>query len=200
MSTSLTSTEPAQRDLIVSWFHDQRWTADAYLALSATSSHLLELSDGKLTILPMPTLSHQRAVKRFVDAATQWLAGSPGGEVVFAPHPIRLWPGKFREPDAMVYLGEHTSRMGEQASGVPDVAIEVHSPGTTRLDLVEKFGEYAEAGIAEYWMVDLAARRVSVFALEGSTYRLVGHHGPGEHATSRMMTGFSIATDDLAPS
>ena len=70
-----------------------------------------------------------------------WTGQGDRGKVLFAPHPIRLWPGKYREPDAMVYLAAHRDRLGEQESGPPDLALEVRSPGAThRLVLTFLFG------------------------------------------------------------
>ena len=189
--------EQNEQTLIYQWFRQQRWTPEAYLALSANTNFLIELSDGRVHIQPMPTLSHQRAVRKFVACAMTWTAQGDRGEVVFAPHPVRLWPGKYREPDAMVYLAEHRDRLGEQESGPPDLALEVLSPGTARLDLIEKFEEYAQAGITEYWMLDIQAGRLSVFTLDRTAYVPLGHFGPGEVVRSKALPGFEVGVDLL---
>jgi len=186
--------EPA---LVYEWFRRQTWPEAAYLALAEASNHPIEFSNGRLVILPMPTLKHQRILKRFTDHVTAWLADHPIAELIYAPHPIRLWPGKYREPDAMIWLDEHRDRLGDTASGPPDLALEVHSPTSTPLDRETKFEEYALAGIPEYWMVNPQTERVSVFALEGQSYRLIGHFGRGEHAASRVLSGFEVAADAL---
>ena len=191
------SPEPTEQELVYEWFRGQPWTEEAYLALAEVSNHFLEFSDGRLVILPMPSLTHQRILKRFQDCVTLWLNEHPLGEVLFAPHPIRLWPGKYREPDAMIWLNEHHGRMGEKESDPPDLALEVHSPTNTPLDREDKFREYALAGVTEYWMVSPQTRRVSVFTLEGRTYKLLAHFGPGERARSVILPGFEIAVDDL---
>ncbi|MCS6964593.1 Uma2 family endonuclease [Thermoflexus sp.] len=55
-----------------------------------------------------------------------------------APLPVRLWPGKIREPNLFFIAKEHTDRIGEQACGVPDLVVEVTSPSTARVDRVEE--------------------------------------------------------------
>ena len=191
--------EPAEKELVYAWFREQRWTEEAYLSLSSASNHFIELSDGRLVIHPMPTLSHQRAARRLFQRLTSFLEATKLGEALFAPHPIRLWPGKFREPDVMVWLNKHSDRMGEQESGPPDLVLEIHSPSTSRLDLGDKFQEYELAEIPEYWMADLQARRLSVFALEGRRYKLLAHFGPGQSARSTILPGFEVAVDDVLP-
>src|SRR3972149_4785807 len=66
---------PAQseQELIYEWFREQYWTETVFLALSDATNRRIELSDGKLVILPMPTLDHQRILKRFVNLVTAWL-------------------------------------------------------------------------------------------------------------------------------
>src|SRR5207244_3603079 len=106
---------------------------------------------------------------------------------------------KYREPDAMIWLDQHTSRMGERESGPPDVAVEIISPSNEPHDTNTKVREYAEAGISEYWIIQPQTRSVSVYALEGSAYRLLAQAGPGERAQSLVLSGFEVAVNDLFP-
>lgn len=78
-----------------------------------------------------------------MERAQRWLSANDRGEIIFAAHPIRLWPGKYREPNAMIWLKEHRDRMGERESGPPDLAVEILSPCNEPHDLETKFVEYA---------------------------------------------------------
>src|SRR5205809_7891696 len=102
----------SEQELAYELLSEPAWTEEAYLVFSEAFNRPMELSDGRLIILPMPSLTHQRILKQFVLHAQHWLAEGNRGEVLFAPHPIRLWPGKYREPDAMIWLNEHKGRMG----------------------------------------------------------------------------------------
>lgn len=188
-----------EQELAYELMSEPVWSEEAYLTFSEAFNRPLELSDGRLVILPMPSLTHQRILRQFVHHAQAWLAENKRGEILFAPHPIRLWPGKYREPDAMIWLTEHLDRMGERESGPPDLALEILSPGNEPLDLETKFREYAQAGIPEYWMVQPSNRRVSVHVLGGRAYRLLDHFGPGQRVHAVILPGFEVAVSELLP-
>lgn len=186
-----------EQDLVYELFREQTWTEEAYLAFTEAFNRQIELSDDKLVILPMPTLSHQRILKRFYGTATSWLERTGKGECLFAPHPIRLWPGKYRGPDAMIWLTEHSDPMGERESVPPDLALAIVSPCNEPHDTETKLREYALAGIPEYWVVSPRTQRVSVYALEGRSYKVLGHFAPGDRAHSAILPGFEVAVTDL---
>jgi Uma2 family endonuclease len=189
---------PADKERIYQWFTAQYWTEEAYLALSETTNRSIELSAASLVILPRPTSEHQNILLAFALFMRLWLrANHPGGHVMVAAHPIRLWPGKSREPDVMVWTAAHRDRVGQRESGPPDLALEILSPSNSELDLQANFHEYAEAGIPEYWIVDPGAQRVTVHHLQGSAYQSLGHFGIGEHAASIIFSGFTVAVDEL---
>ena len=65
----------------------------------------------------------------------------------------------------------------------------------TGRDLETKRQEYAEAGIAEYWIVDPKERKITVLKLEGSAYRLHGEFGHGATVSSALLPHCSAAVD-----
>lgn len=155
------------------------WTEEAYLAYADRFPRLVELSDGCLVVLEMPTPRHQRIVQNTFKHFDAW-ATAAGGEAFVAPLPIRLWPGKFREPDVMLYTAAGRARVQAEYAGPPDLVVEVQSPGTARLDATEKLSEYAQAGIPEYWRIDPERLQVEQNVLEGSAYAVHAVLGPGE--------------------
>jgi Uma2 family endonuclease len=62
---------------------------------------------------------------------------------------------------------------------------------------VEKRREYAEAGIAEYWIVNPQQRKVTVLTLEGKEYRDHGVFLAGDAATSVLLSGFHVEVKNL---
>ena len=57
------------------------------------------------------------------------------------------------------------------------LAVEILSDGTRRVDRVMKFSEYADAGIPQYWIVDLGApTTLLAYQLVDGDYELSGEH------------------------
>jgi Uma2 family endonuclease len=119
------------------------------------------------------------------------------GVIRFAALPVRLWPGKIREPDILFVSHAHADRIGEQYYGPPDLVVEVLSPSTRRTDRGEKLQEYARAGIAEYWLVDPDAQTIEVLTLTEDVYTLLGQFRPGQMAHSQVLEGFQATVDEV---
>ncbi len=178
------------------WPPRGQWTEADYFVLPDTN-RFVELSGGELVMPPHPTETHQRIVGDVYVMLRSFVEDHHLGTVRLAPLPVRLWPGKIREPDIFFVTQEHSNRIGEQAYGPPDLVVEVLSPGTWRADRHEKFSEYAQAAVREYWMVDPDACTVEVFVLREGAYELLGKWGRGEEAISEMLAGFRVAVDEV---
>jgi Uma2 family endonuclease len=55
----------------------------------------------------------------------------------------------------------------ERIEGAPDWVVEVLSPSNWLVDRHTKFDVYARSGVREYWIVDVDARTIEVFVLQG---------------------------------
>ncbi len=180
---------------IVRLFPNQgQWADEDYLLLP--TNRLVELSQGRIEVLPMPTRSHQRFVLRLANLFQAFLEPEGRGEVVVAPYPVRLWEGKFREPDVVVALAAHVTRLGESHADGADLVIEVVSPGDAGRDRVVKREEYARAGIPEYWIVDPSRGTISVLHLAGEAY-VETVHGSGDRARSILIPGLEADVDSV---
>lgn len=173
-----------------------QWTEDAYLALPE-SNYLVELSDGELIMMSPATETHQRVLMALFLKMHAFIEAEKLGTIRFAPLPVRLWPDKIRKPDILFVSNEHADRIGEKFYGPPDLVVEVVSPSTRHADRVEKFTEYAAAGIPEYWLVDPEDQTVEVFTLQERAYVLEIKVELGESARSQVLEGFSVPVDEV---
>lgn len=171
------------------------WTESDFLALHA--NRLIELVDGSLEVLEMPTWLHQLIVKfliRELETATR-----EAGVVLAAPLPVRLFKGTIREPDVMYFApGSEPSDPHGYPSRV-DLAMEVVSEGaeSRRRDYVDKRRDYERAGVMEYWIVDPEDKKISVLVLAGSAYRLHGEFTVGQTASGVLIPSLTVSVDSL---
>ena len=170
----------------------QGWTVDAYFELDGT--YLVEYCRGTLDILPLPTVTHQRIAARLLYALHS--AAPPGGDVLFAGTRVKVANEVFREPDVL-YIPPPALPDHAQYTESAALVIEVLSDSTRRHDLETKRREYAEAEIAEYWLVDPEPKRITVLKLQGDAYVAHGEFGPGERATSALLPGFTIDVSEV---
>jgi len=137
-------------------------TAAEYAALPEDSDHDYELQDGHVIMSAKPIPDHQHAVgELYVQLHAQvpehlQLLLEVDLDMELVP-PTQ--PGTVRAPDLAVVTREAFLRVrlegGLLRAAECVLAIEVHSATTRRTDQVIKHGEYADAEIGHYWMVDL---------------------------------------------
>jgi Uma2 family endonuclease len=173
------------------------WKEADFLRLD--TNHILEFTDGLIEALAMPTSSHQRILSYLCDELRAFAKVEKSGEVLRAPMPIRLRPGKFREPDLMFMLKGHSDRKKEYFWLGADLVMEVVSDDdeSRHRDHVQKREEYAEAGIPEYWIVDPATNVITVLSLHRGEYRTHGEFTKKQRATSVLLPGFSVGVSDV---
>ena len=172
------------------------WSDDDYLWLTDRTRRLVELTDGYVEILPMPSRGHQR-ILAFLYSALHAFLQPLGGEALFAPLRLRIRPGKFREPDLLLVRDARDARSGNRFWTGADVVVEVVSPDRPERDLVHKRDDYAEAGIPEYWIVDPEMETVTVLKLEDGGYVESGVYDRHARARSLVLPDFGLAVGDV---
>lgn len=173
------------------------WREEIYFALPE-SNRITELSEGELIVHPTPTFAHQAAVNELASALLSYAKANDLGKAISAPFDVRLWEGKIRQPDVLLIRTENLSLIaGAYLDGAPDWVAEVISPSSRKIDEVDKLGDYATAGVPEYWLVDLEGQTIRVYMLADAHYALAGTYGAGETARSETLIGFEIPVNDV---
>lgn len=120
-----------------------------------------ELLDGEHVVTPAPSLPHQVVLLRVLDAVRPAVAAAHGMEVLLSPADIHLGPRSLVQPDLFIV---DLSAVGLRAKWrdvpVPLLAVEILSPTTAARDRSTKRRLYLEAGVEEYWIVDIDARLI----------------------------------------
>lgn len=158
-------------------YPDRLLSLDDWAGLPGSDRHHLEVCEGVLIATPNPGAAHDHAAMTLallLDEALpdEWCALGDA-EVLVAQDPLTV-----RSPDVIV-VGRDLVEADPDRAPVDEVAliVEVTVPGTARTDRVTKFSEYAEAGVRQYWIVDLDGPPViAVFTLDDGWYRYDGEH------------------------
>ena len=176
-----------------------QWTESQYFSLTNSTNTRIEMVDGRLEFLAMPTDIHEELLQHLYHLLISFVTAQKLGKVRFAGTRVRTLEGKIREPDLMFLSNEKMHLRQNQALDGIDLAVEIVSddPRDRERDYVEKLAEYAAAGIAEYWIVDYQQRVVIVYKLEGSTYTENGRFTDGDHASSCLLDGFTVDVSQL---
>src|SRR5207237_7066193 len=160
--------------------------------LTEHKTRLIEFTDGFLEPLPMPTDRHQ-SILGFLYLAFLQFVKPRGGKVQFAALRLQIRPGKFREPDVLLLLLASDPRRQNRFWLGADLALEVVSEDKPERDLIDKRGDYAEARVPEYWIVNPETETITVLQLQGDAYVEAGTHRRGDSATSVLAPEFSVS-------
>ncbi|WP_279581164.1 Uma2 family endonuclease [Fodinicola feengrottensis] len=137
-------------------------TVAEYAALPQNALRPWELQEGILFRSPRPGYDH---VDASLELAIQIKAQLPGDLWVMQDASVDLElaapdePGFVRAPDLFIVeravRDEVRRRKRLIRAAEVLLAVEIISPGSKRMDLVVKRAEYADAGIGQYWIIDL---------------------------------------------
>lgn len=183
------------------WPVQGSWTYEDYLRLP-DDGRRYEVIRGFLYVSPAPSLPHQYCVAQLGYYLTAWVKENRLGIVLVAPFDIRL-PERLADPvqpDVLFIRREHQPKPDAlRFDGVPDLAVEVLSPGTWYYDRTTKLSAYRDAGVPETWLVDPAARTVEVFVLDAARpkYVLQERRSEGETVGSTVLPGLRIEVAEL---
>ncbi|MCC6738924.1 MAG: Uma2 family endonuclease [Planctomycetia bacterium] len=171
------------------------FNADHYRSLPENAPRR-ELLDGEYFRSPSPSDRHQVVAGRLFRMLGEHLDRRPMGALRIAPLDVYLSGTSVVQPDILLVLEEHASRIHEDGvHGAPDLAVEVSSPGTAKNDVTVKPELYRQAGVVEYWFVDPATSTVNTYRLqETSAPRLFA---VGERLESVLLPGFAPAIADV---
>lgn len=137
-----------------------RMTYEEFLAWADEDMHA-EWVNGEVIVHMTAKERHQEIVRFLLELFGLFNQFFRAGRFFIAPYQMKLSPeGSGREPDILFVTREHESRVTEQGiRGPADLVIEIVSDDIVTRDRVEKFEEYEQYGVPEYWIIDPRAKR-----------------------------------------
>jgi Uma2 family endonuclease len=172
-------------------------TYDDYCALPEDGKRY-QILEGDLYVTPAPSWTHQRVLRNLEHLLANHVRGHKLGATYFAPIDVILARDTVVQPDLVFVAGERRAVMTERGvEGSPDLAVEILSPGTRRLDRTVKMRVYARFAVQECWIVDPEAQTFEIFRLTGGAYVLAQAASDHETASSELFPGLTIALDEI---
>lgn len=179
-----------------------RWTRDEYYRLAETgvlSDRRVQLIEGEIIEMAPQHNEHSVAIELAHDALR---AAFPSGYRIRIQSPLALSATSEPEPDLAVVRG--SARQSPNHPTTAALVLEI-ADTTLRLDRTRKARLYAEAGVADYWILNLPdrcleVRRNPVRDSTGEwTYSDVQAIGPGAMIAPIAATHAHITVADVLP-
>ena len=146
--------------------HKKTYTSDDYWNLP--EGERAELIDGQLYAMAPPSFKHQKLVMELSATLRDYIKSHHGDcEVVPAPFAVNLDADdeNWVEPDISV-ICDKTKLTDRGCKGAPDFVIEIVSPNSRKMDYSTKNALYSNSNVREYWIVDPAKERTTVYRYE----------------------------------
>jgi Uma2 family endonuclease len=126
-----------------------------------------EWVNGEVIILSPASLRHQQLATFLATAMNFFVDVHQLGAVLTAPFQMKIGldlPG--REPDIIFVAREHFDRLRDvYLDGPADLVVEIISRDSRARDRGEKFYEYEQGGVREYWLLDYLRRQAEFYQL-----------------------------------
>ncbi len=182
------------------------WTRSEYERMTELGvigpEERLELIEGNIVVKMTQNSPHATAISLILEALRNPFSA---GYVIRVQLPLDLGPVSQPEPDIAVVAGSIRDFTG----GHPGTALLVVEVSDTTLatDRTLKAGLYAQAGIGEYWIVNLADRTLEVHRQPapmserplGHYYRSVVQYTSEESVSPLAAPDHAVAVADLLP-
>ncbi len=156
-----------------------------------------DLIHGEIFMASPATIKHEDSVDFLGAVLRVYVKRKKLGIVVGSRVAMKLSEEDAPEPDLIFVRQERMSLLGNtEIFGPADVAIEMISPGSRRLDAVEKKELYAAFGVPEYWLIDLQRQEAHFWRNEGGEWKdlPIDEHGIFR---SSAISGFWLRVDWL---
>lgn len=129
---------------------------------------LVELIDGVVYHMNTPSVAHQEIVAEISYLLKDYIVKNKGKCKVFtSPLSVQLdCDDKTMVLPDIVVICDKDKITPRCIYGAPDMVVEVLSPSTRRYDMTTKMAKYMNAGVREYWIVDLDKKKILVYNWE----------------------------------
>jgi len=137
---------------------------------------LVELIDNNLYMSPSPLPRHQAVLNEINFQLMLFFKKNLNGMVYIAPFDVYFDEvSNAVQPDLIIVLNSNINKVNPDGHfhGIPDIIIEVLSPGSKDHDQIKKRTLYEKFGVKEYWMVEPENKLATGLTLKNKNYELI---------------------------
>ena len=130
----------------------------------------LELAHGEIVVSPSPSPDHGYTLLSLAVVLKTYADTNDLG-IVLSDIDTPFGEYDVHRPDIFFFAKKRKHLIGEKwIEGSPDLAIEITSPGSRKLDRLDKFELYAAGKVKHYWIVDPRQRTIEAYRLSAGKY------------------------------
>ena len=158
-----------------------------------------EWVDGEVIVMSPASNPHQSLMAFLGALLLHFAEENQLGRIFLAPFQMKLSTRPSgREPDLLFISKEKLSNLKQNyLDGPADLVVEIVSPDSQARDRGDKFYEYEEAGVLEYWILDQTRKRTEFYHLgDDGTFKLIHPEENGIYR-SKTLEGLWLQVDWL---
>ena len=184
----MTAATPSASDVtgtsqVAAWVTYQdflRWPGD--------NAHI-EWVNGKVVSMSPVSLEHSDVGLFLLKALSAFVETKDLGKVLSDPFQMKTGPDlPGRAPDILFVAKANLGRLHPLfLEGPGDLVVEILSPGSRAVDRGEKFFEYEQGGVPEYWLIDPQRRQAEFYQRkEDGIYRPAAPDARGRYSSAAL--------------
>jgi Uma2 family endonuclease len=183
--------------------HGRRMSLDQFDTAEGVEGRLYELSRGEVVVTDVPSPRHGAVVFKLRQQLGAYCVSRPDVvHGIFSGAECKILIDSTqseRHPDLAVYQSPPPADDASVWSvWVPELVVEVVSPGSEQRDYVEKAEDYLLFGVREYWVIDIARAVITVHRRTRGRWQKQELRAGARYAT-HLLPGFELLADTLLP-
>ncbi len=160
-----------------------------------------ELINGIIVRKASPNPYHQAISIRLSSAMHRHAVEKKLGMIFTAPTDVFLDDFNHVIPDILFIRQDNLGIVDykEGILGVPDLVVEIISPGSILQDRVEKRAAYEQTGVREYWIVDPNNRSIEIYENRNGAFAAVSFAAETGKVQSQLLEGLELDLAEVFP-